>query len=183
MKTPLLSAAFPSNLSPTVSRLALLIAPPSCSASDQTFLASCNGEPLHIPYRIYVPPISDIDFASLNVTEQSITACWFTRHHDGYVRERFLRALPAFDKPWIIAYVIALCGEYVVELLNYIWEHRNRFHPEMLGSFLRENPILLCKTRQRIRSYWNCYYRHASPHFNNYVGNQLLTFFDNSLTN
>src|ERR1051325_9657973 len=48
---------------------------------------------------IYRPVISGGSFASLQPGERLIAACWFTRHHDGHIRERFLRALPAFDSP------------------------------------------------------------------------------------
>jgi hypothetical protein len=173
--------AFPAGLTPTVNGLAPLIDPPGGRASGPTFSVRCNGELLHLPARIYRPPISETNFAALNDTEQRIAACWFTRHHDGYVRERFLRTLPAFDNAWIIAYVITLCGEYVIEILNYIWEHRSLFAPEVLGPFLHENLGLRWRTRARIISYWNRYYRDSYPNFDDYVGSHLLNFFDDCL--
>jgi hypothetical protein len=119
--------AFPADLKPDVTRLAMLLNPPWDMSASKGFAVSCGGEVIHIPYRIYRPAMSEGQFAALSPVERSIAACWFSRHHDGYVRERFLRALPAFDSPWIIAYVVALSGEYVVELLNSIWERRVLF--------------------------------------------------------
>lgn len=178
MTSPLLSA-FPAKLIPDVSSLAPLLAPPSGLDTSQSFVVTCDGEFIQVPGRIYGPAISQSQFASLQPIEQSIAACWFTRHHDGYVRERFLRALPAFDSSWVIAYVVALCGEYVVELLHYIWQHRSLFDVAVLGRWLGENPEFCSLTRSRIVSYWDCYYRTAR--FEGYVGNQLLAFFDESI--
>jgi len=177
-----LTAAFPAKLTPTVSRLAQLLDPSSGLPTSEPFAVSCDGETLQIPVRIYRPVISDAAFASLPPIEQSIAACWFTRHHDGHVRERFLRALPVFDCSWVIAYVVALCGEYVVEVVSYIWEHRSLFDRAVLGRWLRENQIFYSRTRSRIVSYWNCYYRSSSPSFETYVGSQLIAFFEESLT-
>ena len=179
MTSPLISA-FPTRLTPDVSRLAALLDPPSGLDTSEPFTVSCDGEVIQIPHRIYRPVISESQFASLHPAEQSIAACWFTRHHDGHVRERFLRALPAFDSSWVIAYVVALCGEYVVELLHYIWERRSLFDAAALGRWLRDNPQFYSRTRSRVVSYWNCYYRTAR--FEAYVGSQLIAFFDEFIT-
>ena len=177
MNSPLISA-FPVNLAHYASSLASLLDPPSGLQNSKPFTVLCDGETLEIPQRIYQPVISESQFASLPPFERSIAACWFTRHHDGYVRERFLRTLPAFDSSWVIAYVTTLCGEYVKELLHYIWEHRTLFDAAVLGCWLRDNPEFYFRIRSRIVSYWDCYYRSDYPHFESYVGSQLLTFFD-----
>ncbi len=101
------------------------------------------------------------------------------RHHDGHVRERFLRAVPAFDSSWIIAYVVTLCGEYVVALLHVIWESRSLFDVAGLCRWLRENPKFYARTRPRIVSYWDRYHRTAR--FEDYVGSQLTAFLDTAL--
>ncbi len=176
-----LTVAFPSRLTPTVIRLAPLLDPSSGLPTSKQFAISCDNEALQIPIRIHRPVISSAAFESFSAVEQSIAACWFTRHHDGHVREQFLRALPAFDSPWVIAYVVALCGEYVVELLSYIWEHRNSFDRVILGRWLRENQAFYARTRSRIVSYWDCYYRSSCPRFETYVGSHLIAFFEESL--
>jgi len=181
MNLPLISA-FPARLTPDVSRLAALLDPPSGLDTSKPFSLTCDGEVIHIPRRIYRPVISTSQFASLHPGEQSIAACWFTRHHDGHVREQFLRALSGFDCSWVIAYVVALCGEYVVELLHYIWERRTLFDASVLGRWLHDNPQFYSRTRSRIVSYWDCYYRSSSPLFEAYVGSQLIVFFDECLT-
>ena len=77
-------------------------------------------------------------------------------------------------------HVVALCGEYVIELLHYIWERRSLFDVAVLGRWLRDNPEFYARTRSRVISYWDCYYRTAR--FEDYVGSQLVAFFDESTT-
>jgi hypothetical protein len=180
MSTPII-IAFPTRLIPEVSRLRLLMDAESGLPNNKSFSVMCEGETLHIPQRIYRPILSESEFASLGPVDQSIAACWFTRHHDGHVRERFLRSLRAFDSSWVIAYVVALCGEYVAELLKYIWERRELFDAAVLGRWLHDNPKYYLLTRARVASYWDCYYRSWSPRFQNYVGNQLIVFFEECL--
>jgi hypothetical protein len=171
-------AAFPKSLAPDVDRLAALIDPPTGLETSEAFTLACDGEPLKIPYRIYRPVITDACFSALHPKERLIAACWYTRHHDGRVRERFLRALPAFDQSWIIAYVVALCGEYVSELLDYVWHHQSLFARDTLGGWLCENSTFYARTRSRIVSYWDCYYRSEYPVFTRYVGGQITAFFE-----
>ena len=175
--------SFPPSLGSTVSGLAPLLDPQADIAPKFSSTVICAGESFAIPYRVYSPVPDDSRLALLSSSEQTIIACWFTRHHDGYVRERFLRTLTAYDSAWVIAYVVALCGDYVIEILRCIWERRNQFDPLTLGHWLRDNQPFYRRTRSRIISYWNCYYYSSFPDFSDYVGSQLLTFFDDCLSN
>lgn len=174
-------AAFPFSLAATVSSLSSLLLPPAEHDCSEPVSVSCGGETLLIPGRIYFPAPSDSVFRMLDDPEHSIVACWFTRHHDGHVRERFLRSLAAFDSAWIIAYVVSLCGEPVIELLHYIWDRRDLFDRLTLGGWLHENETFHAQTRSRIVSYWNCYYRSSFPRFTDFIGSRLLMFFDESI--
>ena len=171
-----LIGAFPASLTPDAERLSAVLDPQSGRDNSEPFRVTCDGEVLRIPYRIYRPVISWEEFAALDSTGQAIAACWFTRHHDGSVREGFLRAMPSFDSPWVISYGVALCGEYVVELLDYIWGHRVLFDTAVLGRLLRDNPEFWARTRSRVVSYWDCY--HRDVRFEDYVGSRLIGFFD-----
>lgn len=172
------SAAFPTHLTGFVSRLSPIIYPSETVECKRALSLLCSGETLLVPYRVYCPAPSDGAFQALSFTEQSIVACWFTRHHNGYLREKYLRTLTAFDRDWVIAYVVALTGEYVMEILCYIWEHRDLFDDLALQRWLRENPLFYNQTRSRIVSYWDCYYRASYPQFEDYVGSRIIKFFD-----
>lgn len=170
--------AFPTCLNAAVTRLLPLLEPPCETPPLEWFSLSCEGETLIIPHRVYGSPPSEATFKNLEPLEQTIVACWFSRHHDGHVRERFLGSIKAFERRWVISYVVALCGEYVVEILDHVWRRRDLFDRITLGNWLRENPLFYAQRRSRIVSYWNCGYRWSSPRFTDYIGSQLLTFFD-----
>ena len=156
-------AAFPSSLSSSVNALASQF--DLSTGRADPFSIFCDGDRLVIPSRIYGAVPSDAAFGALPLSERAIVACWFTRHHDGHVRETFLRSIPAYDSAWIISYVIALCGEYVVEILDFIWKNRSFFDQPVLEHWLGENQLFYELTRSRITSYWDCYYRGSFPHF------------------
>jgi hypothetical protein len=171
--------AFPSCLSATVSRLSPIFFAHACPGPGEPFPVLCSGAKLFIPYRILDPEPSESVISALDPIEQVIVACWFTRHHNGYVRERFLRALTSFESDWVIAYVVVLTGEYIIEILQYIWDHRQLFDRRALGRLLRDNQQLYALTKKRIVSYWDCYFRSSlAPAFDNYVGFHILAFFD-----
>jgi hypothetical protein len=130
---------------------------------------SVGGEPVHIPSRIYHDPMSPSDVLtaiSLTPVQRTILACLYTRHHHGHVRQRWLRTIASATEPWVAPFVVNLVGEYVVEIIVDI--HRALLpalddpaspHFAQYGTFLAENPEFLALTRQRVASYWDCYYR------------------------
>ena len=170
--------AFPKDLAADVTRLAAVLDPQVGYPNVKPFSVECEREAIQIPYRIYRPVIPGEVFAELPPRDGLIAACWFTRHHDGHVRERFVRALPTFGHSWVVAYVVTICGEYVVELLEYIWERRDLFDRAVLARWLFENEAFHARTRSRIVSYWDCYYRRQCPSFDSYVGSRLIDFFE-----
>lgn len=176
-----LKNAFPASLETKVVRLAPLLTKSPLHPPSEPFTVHCEGAALKIPYRNYYEVITREEFAACDDLERLVAACWLTRHHDGHTREAFLRRLPAYDSPWVIAYVVALCGEYVIEILDYVWTERNRFNSIALQQWLRENETFYARTRKRIVSYWDCYYRSSSPLFENFVGGRLTAFFDEHL--
>lgn len=140
------------------------------------FSVSADKEILNIPRRIYFSTPSDAVVTALNDQDRLIVACWFSRHHDGYVRERFLRLIPQFDQAWVIAYVMTLCGEYIIQILDYVWLNREKFDTRILAQWLHENPAFYMTLKSRIGSYWGCYYR--TKYFHDYVGHRLIVFFN-----
>jgi hypothetical protein len=72
-------------------------------------------------------------------------------------------------------FVIQLAGEYVVEILNVIYNSLPALDTPIYREFLHNNPTFLGLTGQRIASYWDCYYRgHRQQE---YVGFKILEFF------
>jgi hypothetical protein len=155
-----LTAAFPAACAQSIAA----VVP---NLSWQTEHASVGGsrlvlgaELLRIPKRIYFDPMT-LNERGRTAPDATNLICWyFTRHHDGRVRERCLREVIEAAVPWGPAFVLLLLGEYVVEILEVIREHVPAIDEAGYRDFLRQNHRFYETTRSRVMSYWNCYYRH-----------------------
>jgi hypothetical protein len=69
------------------------------------------------------------------------------------------------DHVWVVPFVVQLIGEYVAEILGDIREGlvdldvRGSEQRRRFGRFVAENPSFFDLIRQRVASYWNCYYQ------------------------
>src|SRR5262249_1237036 len=110
---PDLSESFPSSLRPgfraVLGRLPHGAYVRRRSPRDSGFI-TVGGERLRIPDRLYDPEPDWSWVRSLGSIEQSMVGCLYTRHHDGYVRERALARLVAPDEEWAAPFVIQLLG-------------------------------------------------------------------------
>lgn len=82
-----------------------------------------------------------------------------TRSNDGFERQRAARDLLIKLEPWGAPFIVALIGEYIVEILEDI---SNAMTPKLertLGAYIVENEAFWTTTKRRVVSYWNAYYR------------------------
>ena len=161
-RTPELTEAFPEDLRESVR--AVLEATsreqsPLVRSPNDIGLVTLNGERLRIPARIYRDEPDWSWVRSRKPVERSVAACLYTRHHDGYVRERALSHLPPVEAPWMAPFVIQLLGEYVIELVERAAMLIQGSPNTAFVVFLRENAGFLDLTAQRATSYWNEYHR------------------------
>ncbi|MFI7217945.1 hypothetical protein [Micromonospora maritima] len=144
----------------------LKLLPPAPLAPALPFGVAVDEQPLVIPYRIYQAEPPAGAEASLPPTQSAILNCLYTRHHDGRVRQRRLEHILGLDEPWVVPFVVRLVGEYVLEILldirRELVELDDPTTPQhaVYGRVLAANPSFLAVTRQRVASYWACYYRH-----------------------
>ena len=170
-----LRCAFPHALATQVDR-AIAIIP----TADQSLSPDCigpvsmEGERLNIPYRIYSPEPGAESIGALGDTPRLILSCLYTRHDDGVVREKYLSPLLASTSVWVPPFVIQLVAEYVVEIIELIVSQLNSVDSDLYSQFAGQNPEFLNLARQRIVSYWQCYYRDRFPQFRDYPGFQLM---------
>lgn len=103
--------------------------------------------------------------------EKLIYHCIFTRSNNGYVREKHLRAILAEDfTEWCFPYILKLSSEYVVELLDIIYEAFKEKDNSLFQAFCMNNPYMFRYCHSRMVSYWNEYYRDFYPQYRKYVG-------------
>lgn len=82
-----------------------------------------------------------------------------TRSNDGFERQRAARDLMADLQPWSAPFIVALIGEYIVEILDDIAAVLTPEKVRMLGTFIAQNQLYWQTTKRRVMSYWNAYYR------------------------
>jgi hypothetical protein len=137
-----------------------------------------GGEVLHIPPRIYSPEVGAEALIGLTTSARTVWDCLFTRHHDGHVREKYLRAVISSQALWVPPFVIQLLGEYVAEIHLVIRRHIDGVDSDAYHRFVAENPAFIELTRQRIASYWNCYYRSSRSQLRDYAAHQVIEVLD-----
>ena len=136
--------------------------------SQGSFTVMLHGERITIPYRVYsdVLKIRGADEGSI-LLERALNA-FYTRHHDGFVRENALKSILLHDDYWLIPYKIRLISEYIEKFADIISDTLNEDKKMAYARFLSENPEFLEITNKRIASYWNEYYRNEFPNLTEY---------------
>lgn len=169
------ASAFPEELSESVRVVAASLPPARFPASTHAVgPIVLRDRRILIPARIYHPPPTGSDAAPSDV-EAAILACIYTRHHDGFVRQTHLRRIVDCHHPWKVPFVVQLVGEYVLEILEDIDARLAQADASHLRDFAKENEPFLRLTRERVVSYWNCYFRRTCPDVRNHVGSRILT--------
>ncbi len=82
-----------------------------------------------------------------------------TRSNDGFERQRAAADLLTDLRPWGAPFIVALIGEYVVEILDDVAAALTPELARTLGAFIVCNEPYWNTTKQRVASYWNVYYR------------------------
>lgn len=159
---------------------AVLRAFPEIRRDRVTFLQAFDAieyrlreETVQIPYRTYFSEVDEQKMQSLSVAQKKILYCLYTRHHDGRLRERYIKALLQFElSEWEIPYLVKLCDEYVLEIIETIYESIKERDNSDLKAFCVRNQEQLRKSYARMTSYWNAYYRDRQ--LSQYVGKKVF---------
>jgi len=130
---------------------------------------------IKFPYRIYNIDNSDRFIDNLSVQQKMILHCIYSRSCDGLVRQKHLNSLLLMDyEDWAIPYIVKICDEYVVEILEMTYDILKEQETEPIKRFCFENIDLFCKSYSRMISYWNEYYRNKYNNFHQYIGRKLF---------
>jgi hypothetical protein len=140
------------------------------------FSVSVLGETMVIPRRVHCPSITP-DLSRLPLQQRQMAQCILTRSTDGFKRQAALKEVLPINEPWSIPFVIALVGEYVIEIIDDIYVAAPKFDREVVATFIGENSAFYKVICDRVMSYWNCYYRWQFQR-DDYVGFKLLRELD-----
>lgn len=169
-----LKTSFPKTLENEVTNLLSLIKINSEHNAHWGYEFNLENRFFEMPYRIYWEEHRLMEPKSLSQTSRTILACILTRHHNGYIREKYLNQIIDSDEYWTTPYLVQLLGEYVVEILDFVWDSFDSVNSSHLVEFIQENEIYWYKTKQRIASYWDCYHRYKNCPKEDYVGFKLI---------
>ena len=155
---PMLAAAFPVQHQPAAMLAGLeaarLLAPQQWT---ERFAVQVESETVLIPARLH--------FASQGLALTESDEAWHfvralqTRSSDGFERQRAARDLLKNLRPWAAPFVVALIGEYIVEILEDISAAMTPELERTLGAFIAHNAAFWNTTKCRVTSYWDVYYR------------------------
>lgn len=138
---------------------------------------------LYIPYRLGYEK-AEVAKPKTPV-EEALALCLETRHHDGFRREIAVRKL--FEKnyvsifPFVIPYVIRVTGEYVIEISQYIYDHKEALSHSNLSAFKRENILFIQQNKERSISYWDDDYRDRISNYKDMPGVKFLNWIRHNL--
>lgn len=143
--------------------------------SDEHIFYTLHGNPIEIPYRMYWADLSDEAYHQLSHLQRMMICCIYTRSYDGYVREKYARKLLDMAlESWVIPFLVKLCDEYVIEILDTIYEKLKQRDNEDIREFCLQNRVSIRKSYARMISYWDVFYREDVYDFRQYVGRKLF---------
>lgn len=143
------------------------------------FQVQVKTEKLIIPSRLYFESGKTLGDHS-NAEEFLMFQCLASRSNEGFQRQRANRELLKDIQTWSSPYIIALIGEYVLEIILDTSEAMTAENIQKLLPFVMENRPYWNLTKQRVMSYWNEYYRWKHTR-SEYVGIQLVQQIDDAL--
>jgi hypothetical protein len=148
------------------------------SVSKEDFRYIQDGIEFRFPDRMYHIDLSQSSYNHLSVQQQMILHCIYSRSCDGFVRHKHIKSLLLMDYPdWAIPYIFKLCDEYVVEILETTYSLLRIEDTERIRKFCLENDQIVCRSYDRMVSYWNEYYKHQYQSFRRYIGGKLFRDF------
>ncbi len=119
-----------------------------------------EGGDIQLPYRIYNKEPYEILTKILTERQKFILSCIYTRHHNGFIREKHLRKCIIQKEAWIVPFIIILLGDYVLGILKIIeTEVKGNTDTTVYKKFIKDNAAYSSYLKSRGRSYWNEYYR------------------------
>lgn len=168
--------SFPKKLNGDVNEIIKILPLDNCKIKNNLFsedniVINLTDEKIHIPYRIY---FNEIKY-NVRITDiqKAILFCIYSRHHDGFIRQKYIEKIVDSNYYWITPFFIQLFGEYIYEIIPLFDEYYKNNINNCI-KFINENKEYWGKIECRVISYWNEYYRHVYPEYKKYIGNEII---------
>src|SRR5277367_3073302 len=107
-----LSGAFPATLSADLDQV-LAVVPTATHEPSKMDVGPVvvGNERVFIPSRIYFPEPTVADSLGLSERQLRLLCCLYTRHNDGFVRQKYVESLLSSTEMWVAPFIVALLGE------------------------------------------------------------------------
>jgi len=142
------------------------------------FEISIDGNNVVMPMRIYTDEMELNNLDKLTKIQKEIVYCFYSRHYDGYIREKCLRQIIKSNSNFVSAFILQLLGEYVIEIIEVIYNNRQEINMHNLILHINENSNHYEITKQRVYSYWDCFYRGEYVKYKAHVKPKGKTYLD-----
>lgn len=107
--------------------------------SEKEIYNLSDGTQIKFPYRVYCPD-ADQAYFQFSDNEKLIYDCIFTRSNDGHILEKHIRNILMTDIPeWCFPYIVRSSADYVLEIINAIYEQLMPRDNNLLHIFCRRN--------------------------------------------
>ena len=147
----------------------------TADVSEETIQYNQDNRVIRFPYRIYYTDIPDKVIEKVSLRQQMIIHCIYSRNCDGFVRQKHMYSLLHMDyEDWAIPYIVKICDEYVIEIVEMTYDILKEQDTERIKRFCSENIVPFCKSYNRMISYWNEFYRYKYTDFQKYIGRKLF---------
>lgn len=129
--------------------------------SEDSTLIALQNETIKIPRRIYYREINDSVMNALSEIQKRLIYCYFLCHHNGFIRQEYLRRLLESKRLYEheLPYIICLTGSYLVEILDDIYDAFELLIESGLDTLIANNSRFFMTIEGRIASYWGEYYQ------------------------
>ena len=115
--------------------------------SEQIVQYSLDSTNIKFPYRMYCMEVSDEVIKQLSLQQKIILHCIYSRSCSGFVRQKHLKSLLQTDyADWAIPYIVKICDEYVLEILEMTYGFLKEQDMERIKRFCLENVQEFCKS-------------------------------------
>ena len=134
-----------------------------------------NEQEITFPYRVYYLDECTA-FSSPTFEQKMIYHCFFSRSCNGFIREKHIKEILKVNCPdWCLPYILKLSDEYVIEILEVIYNELTHKNTDKIKTLCRLNMQSFLSGHDRMISYWNEYYRGQCYFYKNYVGKKLFS--------
>lgn len=134
-----------------------------------------HGEEIFIPYRVYfkITPLKKV--TDLTKRQRQIYYAILSRSFNGHVREEAIKNLLKMDgEAWVKAYVIEICGEYVSQILNNVYQVLSQRDCTDYKRLCQLNFKAVCLKHAHMISFWAAYHRYDFYRYKSWIGKRLF---------